>query len=199
MFIRVTPATHQIRYNTAEHNWAGTVATISTVYIHPQYEQGQLANNIALLRIRESFPRSIYKKVAFRCPGSEVDGEKLLVAGWGWLRDQSGQLSTQLRQVALPYAGSACARYYESIEKTIDEKMFCAGDLDHGGAGICNGDEGGAAVKKGKRKNYVIGIASYVYDCGQPKMISVFTFVSSYSEWIKSILGYFPDCNVLTS
>lgn len=77
--------------------------------------------------------------------------------------------------------------------------MFCAGDLDHGGAGICKGDEGGAAVKRlsnvnGTTKAVITGIASYVDACGQPKLISLFTKVSSYIEWIGNITGYLPNC-----
>ena len=122
-----------------------------------------------------------------------MEGEPLLVAGWGWIDDKVAQLTVDLRQVRLPYAGDSCARYYNGYgggrQWSVNGSLtFCAGDLDRGGAGICRGDEGGAAVSRrstgGQQRSIISGIASYVGACGQPKLISLFTRVSSYTHWI---------------
>lgn len=201
-FFSISTSTHQIRFNSATHNWAGKVVNIDLIVVHELFTPRQLSNNIALIRIRGTlFPAFITESVALRCPKTERDEEKLLVAGWGWILDKWGQLSVNLRQVMLPYAGDSCAQFYDSVlgKKVDSELMFCAGDLDHGGAGICKGDEGGAAVKKvtdgnGTTKAVITGIAAYVDACGQPKLISLFTRVGSYIDWISSVTGYVPSC-----
>ncbi|KAH9391271.1 hypothetical protein TYRP_006870 [Tyrophagus putrescentiae] len=143
----ITPATHQIRYNTNIHNFGGDIARVSSVYLHSSYNPGQLQNNIALISTVEEFPSIIYSNVRLRCGGYEVNNELLRVAGWGSTIDNSGLLSAKLRQVTLPYAGQSCRDYYSTVGITVDYNMFCAGSLETGGSGICVGDEGGAAVK----------------------------------------------------
>lgn len=164
------------------------------MYIHPDYQAGQLHSNIAVIRIVSSFPSYIYNQTALRCSEDEVNFERLTVAGWGYIRDQTGQLSTRLRQTELPYAGNTCKRYYQSIGQYIDETMFCAGDLDHGGTGICVGDLGGAAVKRVGSLNVITGVASHFNECGGPKLISLFTRVSSLNYWIRNNTGISFNC-----
>lgn len=190
----VTSATHQIRYNTAEHNWGGTVASIWQVVVHPQYTPGKLANNIGLIHTLENFPSNIFSNVALRCPDSKVSKEDLQVAGWGWTADLSGLLSPELRQVTLPYAADTCAKYYKDIGITVYGDMFCAGNLQTGGQGICEGDEGGAAVKKVGSVNVITGVASYFDQCGSPRTISLFTDVGTHFNWIKNYIHSTAAC-----
>ena len=215
----IDPATHQIRYNSIWNNWDGLIATISSVVVHERYNPRQprllLSNNIALVSIQERFPASITDYVTIRCASnspetSEREREPLYVAGWGWIKDESGQLTVKLRQIELPYAGDRCAPFYEKISKTVNGSLsFCAGDLDRGAAGICRGDEGGAAVKRvsltgnvANSKNFrsvITGIASYVDSCGKPKLISLFTRVSAFSAWIRAVIGKTssgPNCSL---
>ncbi len=187
--------------------------------VHERYNPRQprllLNNNIALVSIQERFPASITDYVTIRCASnspetSEREREPLYVAGWGWIKDESGQLTVKLRQIELPYAGDRCAPFYEKISKTVNGSLsFCAGDLDRGAAGICRGDEGGAAVKRvsltgnvANSKNFrsvITGIASYVDSCGKPKLISLFTRVSAFSAWIRAVIGKTssgPNCSL---
>ena len=68
-------------------------------------------------------------------------------------------------------------------------EQVCAGKLT-GGKDTCQGDSGGPVGIEilGRRvMHHVIGITSFGIDCGS-KVPSVYTRVSSYVDWIESIV-----------
>jgi tryptase len=75
----------------------------------------------------------------------------------------------------------------------VNDNMICAGDPNPPpGAELvqdaCNGDSGGPLIAKLDDKSIQVGIVSWGEGCGRPKLYGVYTRLSKYIEWIKSVV-----------
>ncbi|XP_028160515.1 venom serine protease Bi-VSP-like isoform X2 [Ostrinia furnacalis] len=93
------------------------------------------------------------------------------------------------------FSTAKCKRLYESPTRTIDDRVFCAGDseLEHDS---CNGDSGGPLVAEYKVEEfnrtfyYQLGVISYGYRCGEGPFVGVLTNVTHFMPWIRQkVLG----------
>lgn len=164
-------------------------STINAFIVHPDYEQNWRNNHdIAVLWLDDELPlgRLInYIQLPVQDEAIPI-GEMATVAGWGSTSEKDN-FSSNLRvtQVEIHENMQCMAR---SSLRTIDtnrinDQMICAGDRE-GDTGICYGDEGAPLIFNGIQ----IGIASYVGDCARPNFLASYTRVSSYINWINSVL-----------
>ncbi|XP_072396490.1 transmembrane protease serine 9-like [Diabrotica undecimpunctata] len=106
---------------------------------------------------------------------TEVPSEtSVITAGWG-LTEQA-ENSDGLLEVNIKTMDSRICKERLSHGDKFTERMICAGDLN-GKVGVCQGDQGGPLELNGT----LVGIASWVDDCGKP---AAYTKVASFVSWI---------------
>jgi secreted trypsin-like serine protease len=122
----------------------------------------------------------------------EQDGQNLTVAGWGRLKEYSPEDSTEppqqtmLLQVQVPIVNQDMCR--KLAYTSLKASQICAGDWENGGRDSCQGDSGGPIVYKNDNLTMLVGIVSYGTGCAREKLPGVYTRVSSFIDWIQSIM-----------
>lgn len=152
---------------------------VKAYYIHKDYQESPLRNDIAIVELKESFVWP--QKVTLGSdPYVTTPISDLTVAGWGVTNTVLDTTATTLRQVSVPFVSLArCQAQYGTY--TIDETSFCAG-YRAGGKDSCQGDSGGPIVDQSKRQ---VGIVSWGDGCAEPGKYGVYTNVAKYRDWIE--------------
>lgn len=89
----------------------------------------------------------------------------------------------ELRKVSLSVSEhQECLDIYADNDSKVTERMLCA-KVDEENA-TCSTDGGSPMIVDG----VLVGIASWVKECGNPLYPSVFTDVSTVSDWISQTL-----------
>ncbi|CAF1264609.1 unnamed protein product [Adineta ricciae] len=138
--------------------------TAKSFTIHPQYDAASYANDIALIRVNQSFVLNQYVQAACLLGGEPQPDDDAVVVGWG-SQILGGTINNTLQQA------------YTKIVL---------------GSSTCSGDLGGPVLAKYQGQYVVAGITSFVRDCkttGTGTYPNVFTRVAAYKAWIKSITG----------
>lgn len=175
----------QIRYNTLIVNFGGKQADISSFVPHPDFDSLHYTNNIALIHTAADLDITRFAQIP--CAMNTQLNALLQFAGWGSRKSDSNEANVDLQYIQIPFLELKCAPYHIDIGINMDDSMFCAGDYEHGGIGLCNGDEGGVANRPAT--SYAYGIGSFHLGCAQPRLTSVFTKVSNYKGWIQATTG----------
>ncbi|XP_063832543.1 venom protease-like [Ostrinia nubilalis] len=117
------------------------------------------------------------------------------VTGWGEAPEKRERPTYLAYAHVNIFPTAKCKRLYESPTRTIDGRVFCAGDseLEHDS---CNGDSGGPLVAEYKVEEfnrtfyYQLGVISYGYRCGEGPFVGVLTNVTHFMPWIRQkVLG----------
>lgn len=116
-----------------------------------------------------------------------VDGQKLVVTGWGAVREGGGiALDLQVVTVHLVKRAS-CENFYNGGDIQIHKSMICAGVLE-GGKDACQGDSGGPLVLQKNGSYEQVGVVSWGYGCARPNYPGVYSNVDYLREWIEEVL-----------
>ncbi|XP_028137099.1 CLIP domain-containing serine protease B10-like isoform X1 [Diabrotica virgifera virgifera] len=175
--------------NEIDCNYPTQDLAIEEIISHPNYEQKQQINDIALLRVTPiTFNDKNIKPVCLpRVKKSEFNPESVEVSGWG-LTKSLGRKSNILQMAFLKVVTpSKCQPFYQNLT-VIDDSRICAGGLvTKNDSNACSGDSGGPLQVQeripGVGYKYVQhGIVSFgVRQCNYP---AVFTKVDFYIKWI---------------
>ena len=94
---------------------------------HPSYDPDSAVNDIGLIRLAQTVPRSAFKPIAIRFfAGFPQPGRVTSVIGVGYT-SQEGPLSDDLRQVRLRVRdGAVCDEVFANFKESIE---ICAGGL----------------------------------------------------------------------
>ncbi|XP_070613100.1 hepatocyte growth factor activator isoform X2 [Erythrolamprus reginae] len=111
------------------------------------------------------------------------DHHKCLVAGWGYLQENSSRYSNVVQEALIPIIPDYKCQNVDVYGAEISENMFCAGYLD-GRSDACQGDSGGPLACERDGAFYLYGIVSWGDGCGKPKKPGVYTRVTNYIDWI---------------
>uniref|UniRef100_A0A2A4JFH6 Peptidase S1 domain-containing protein n=1 Tax=Heliothis virescens TaxID=7102 RepID=A0A2A4JFH6_HELVI len=156
--------------------------------VHPSYTgYPALANNIAIITLLTPFPAHAVTPLSLpSAPIEPADFTVCSVVGWG-AQNTSATASVSLRYASkYIYSQDLCTFQYSSVSNApnILPSMICATSYDIISAG-CDGDLGNALVCPGG----LTGILSVHNSCASVALPEVYTRVSNYTTWIRSVTG----------
>lgn len=181
-----------------EHNWenqdepqAHVDFAIRKKIVHESFESYEHLygrNDIALLELAE--PVVFRDHVAPIClPKADADFEGRVATVSGWGRVNSTQLlPTSLQRTAITITNKeSCRNWLAQNEPEIkfSEDWLCAGFVS-GGKTPCNGDSGSGLFLKRDGRAQLVGIASWLLECGDSFKPHVYTGISHFVDWINT-------------
>lgn len=149
------------------------------VRIHPSFNPGTLANDLALLQLAHPVAGS-----ARLDDGSASSiGSTALALGWGsTTAAPAGEFPDALRQTAIGVEpDTACTDVYGTGFDAAT--MLCAG-VPQGGRDTCQGDSGGPLVAGTPGNGVVIGFTSFGGTCGQPGAPGAYVRATVAAGWL---------------
>ena len=168
----------------------GVEAQIEQIFVHPQYNDETLKNDIALLKLVQAIDHML-PHVALATPEvmqqAVAPGDIVTISGWGRLAEE-GTSPSMLHEVHLPIVDQTTCNVPTSYNGDIDETQLCAG-LPQGGKDSCQGDSGGPLWVTYQEQHYLAGIVSFGEGCARPYLYGVYTRVERFNAWIASTLN----------
>ncbi|KAL4779899.1 trypsin-like cysteine/serine peptidase domain-containing protein [Aspergillus varians] len=174
-----------IRAGSSSSSSGGTVVKVSSITVHPDYDEDTVDNDISILTLAEdlTFGDTI---AAVDLPTSSslpTTGTVGTASGWGAL-EEGGGVSSTLQYVDVPVVSkSQCTSDYSGFN-VITASMFCAGE-EQGGKDGCQGDSGGPFVADG----VLIGITSWGNGCARAGYPGVYSSPAYFRDFIESVTG----------
>lgn len=166
---------------------------IASVTPHPNYRHSSNYYDIALIRLVRRVTFTRFVRPACLWQKGSINSTKAVATGWGQVQFAGGR-SDDLRKVSLNIIdNSDCRQLYETskqLRRGIVKSQMCAGYLQ-GGKDTCHGDSGGpiqVITPKNQCVFHIIGITSFGIACAAANTAAVYTRVSSYVDWIESIV-----------
>jgi len=160
--------------------------TVSRVTKHPWYSQNNgYPNDIAMLQLSSAAQLNSYVKTIPMAPSNapNFQGYSCYISGWGQTASTSSPNTLQEAPVDV-YTTSYCRSYLGS---SINDKQICVGDK--GTSSACYGDSGGPLVCYYNGAWTLAGATSWgKYNCPTSSP-AVYTRISAYRDWIRSISG----------
>ncbi|XP_055717836.1 mast cell protease 1A-like [Salvelinus fontinalis] len=158
-------------------------------HIHPGYNAKRLENDIMLLQLVKTTPKSkAVQQIPLPKKDQDIKAKSFCtVAGWG-ATETGGTVNPRLLEVNVTVVDrSSCQRSWGNTA-TITPSLICAGGTPADYKGFCQGDSGGPLVCKGT----AVGVVSFNQqgNCNEPQKPNVYTKISKYLSWIKSIIKY---------
>ncbi|KAL4608386.1 vitamin K-dependent protein C [Arapaima gigas] len=177
-------------YQRAKFEGTEVTVMVSEAFIHPDYNTHTVDNDIALLRLASPVPFKEF--IAPVClPSHQLaeqilhrNGTKTIITGWGKVDEQKNQFTSALNVIEVPLADHNFCSHV--MHDRVSENMLCAGKLGSR-RDACTGDSGGPMVTFYRGTWFLIGLVSWGDGCGHPEKLGIYTKVSNYLEWIKSI------------
>ncbi|CAH2987898.1 unnamed protein product [Chilo suppressalis] len=163
---------------------------------HPDYKPPGKYNDIALFELASDVTFSATIRPACLWSRNDMSGlRKALATGWGVTDTATRQTSKELQKVSLSLLqNSQCDQLLLSSRNRhwagFRDTQMCAGEL-RGGKDTCQGDSG-SPLQVTSRDNQcifnIIGITSFGRKCAESGMPAIYTRVSSYVDWIESVV-----------
>ena len=177
---------------------------VKKIVIHPNWNTVNNNNDIALLRLASNVAlggsgETKTQLIDLVSPSiGDLNGVDSWVTGWG--NTESVPLwPTQLYEVEVPIVANTVCNDASHYGGGITNNMLCAG-FDAGGKDSCQGDSGGPLVIMDVDGQYrLAGIVSWGDGCADPMLPGVYTRVSNYTTWVKSVITPAPTQKTFTS
>lgn len=166
---------------------------IAQIIIHPQYQPPQTYNDIALLRLapKVRFNKSIRPACIWQ--NNNINVTQAIATGWG-VTEFAGDKSDDLLKVLLNiYTPRECQPSFEinsKLPQGLVDSQLCAGNRGDR-KDTCQGDSGGPLQVVDPSNNcifHLVGVTSFGKSCGVANAPGVYTRVSSYIDWIESVV-----------
>jgi len=161
---------------------------VTTVQIHPCYNNDNLHHDVALLFLRDKFQEEPHiSPVCLPQPGTVWPGE-CVSNGWG--KDKfgaDGKYATVLKEVTLPLVDrTECQNLLKNTRLgpffELDKSFMCAGGQDK--RDTCKGDGGSPLTCELDGFQVQAGIVSWGIGCGEVGVPAVYTDVAAAACWI---------------
>lgn len=150
---------------------------------HPDSRPETIDHDLLLLQLSEkAVLGDAVRPLPWRREAHEIEAGTLCdVAGWGVVT-HAGRRPDRLQYLELPVMNRSTCNHRRYHDGTITESMLC---VESNRRDSCKGDSGGPLVCGGVAEGVLTSGARI---CGDRKKPSIFTSVSSYVNWIKSVL-----------
>nr|CAD7402648.1 unnamed protein product [Timema cristinae] len=169
---------------------------VASVVPYPGFNNGTLAHDIALVRLRHPAKRRAnIDVVCVPKQGSlfpeTTNDTSCVITGWG-RRNEGSSHSVVLKEIPLPlWHNSECQaalRQQFGQDYALPDTSLCAGAE---GRDACDGDGGGPLVCEKGGQWYQVGVVSFGIGCGRRNTPGVYTRVAMYQQWIMdTVLRY---------
>ncbi|XP_004401660.1 PREDICTED: neurotrypsin [Odobenus rosmarus divergens] len=164
---------------------------VQQIVIHREYRPDSSDYDIALVRLEGPEEQCVRfsSHVLPAClplhrERPQKTASSCYITGWG---DTGRAYSRTLQQAAIPLLPKRfCEERYKG---RFTGRMLCAGNLhEHKRVDSCQGDSGGPLMCVRAGESWVVyGITSWGYGCGAKDSPGVYTKVSAFVPWIKSV------------
>uniref|UniRef100_A0A8C3SQ38 Peptidase S1 domain-containing protein n=1 Tax=Chelydra serpentina TaxID=8475 RepID=A0A8C3SQ38_CHESE len=167
-------------------------SSVREILVHSEFRIETFENDIALFKLYKSVSYNDYIQpicLPFVHIHRNINNQtKCFISGWGSISEK-GESSPILQEAQVNIIPSDICNGFEWYAGMINNNMFCAG-LESGGIDSCQGDSGGPLVcyHLDTSKYYLIGITSFGFGCGRPKLPGIYVRVSQYKKWINARL-----------
>ncbi|XP_039300144.1 trypsin-like [Nilaparvata lugens] len=161
---------------------------------HPYYDSETVDNDIALLKFGTTgrapsghLPNPVCLPRGYQAlpPTSSL----CTIIGWGKRKDTDHYGTDILHEAQVPIVSTdECREVYE--EYRITDNMFCAG-YRGGRMDSCSGDSGGPLLCRESADSLrwtIHGITSFGEGCGRRGKFGIYTRMSNYVKWTKSVM-----------
>ncbi|CAF4231175.1 unnamed protein product [Rotaria sordida] len=174
------------------------IRQVDQIYIHPNYTENsnQYMNDIAILRLSQSL-RIVNDQLISRTCIPTIDdewidvsqyasnGSQLVVTGWNIINTSNISKSEILQQAEIfVMDDSETSNCYVSDDQR--QTQFCAGRYGNDKEICYGGDSGSPAFQREGMRWTQVGLTSH---CRTSSGHGVFTRLTAYVDWIKSILS----------
>nr|A6MFK7.1 RecName: Full=Venom prothrombin activator vestarin-D1; Short=vPA; AltName: Full=Venom coagulation factor Xa-like protease; Contains: RecName: Full=Vestarin-D1 light chain; Contains: RecName: Full=Vestarin-D1 heavy chain; Flags: Precursor [Demansia vestigiata]ABK63547.1 vestarin D variant 1 precursor [Demansia vestigiata] len=163
--------------------------SVDKVYTHPKYVHVTNDYDIAIIQLKT--PIQFSENVVPAClPTADFANHVLMkqdfgiVSGFGRI-EEKGPTSNILKVVMVPYVDRHTCILSTKIP--ITRNMFCAG-YGNQPEDACEGDSGGPHITAYKDTHFLTGIVSWGEGCGRDGKYGIYTKVSNFLPWIKTIM-----------
>ncbi|XP_040904994.1 plasminogen activator, urokinase a [Toxotes jaculatrix] len=167
--------------------------TVEKLIIHENYNDSNLNNDIALLKIKSHNGGCAVKSPSTRTvclPPVHTQlpaGFQCSIAGFGKESYGAWRYSQRLKQTQVRLISQAeCTELYP--EHRITENMICAGSPSWS-TDACEGDSGGPLVCEMSDRMFIFGVVSWGEDCAKKNKPGVYTQVTNYNDWMAEKTG----------
>ncbi|MEM8862827.1 MAG: serine protease [Chloroflexota bacterium] len=180
----------------------GVIQKVEKIYVHPDYDEFTLENDIALLHLEISpkvFDGNLATdpiRLSIRLPRQEDfnwlnrDFTALNVAGWGTPAEGSVTTVINLQRVQVPlFNHGLCQDNYGFFGDQVTDTMLCAGFIS-GEFDACQGDSGGpifyrpTELSQFSSQPILVGVVSWGRGCGRADLPGIYTSVSHFLPWL---------------
>ncbi|XP_032673020.1 uncharacterized protein LOC116844945 isoform X2 [Odontomachus brunneus] len=168
---------------------------IVSVYVHPEFYAGTLANDIAILKLAYDVDYVKNPHISPACLPNQYDdftGVRCWTTGWG--KDAFGDFGKYqniLKEVDVRVVSNyVCEQQMKQTRLgpsfNLHKGFVCAGGEE--GKDACKGDGGGPMVCERNGRWQLAGVVSWGIGCGNAGVPGVYVRVSHYLDWIRQIV-----------
>jgi len=173
---------HDLTYQSNRERACKVIMTVP----HPQYHG--ISHDVMMMKIKcnnKGMGQYIEPAILPSFMHDLEPGSKCEVCGWGNTNSKPGEYTEaqSLKCVELPIISTQRCNAPNSYAGAIHEDIMCVGYMT-GGQDSCQGDSGGPAICNGRVHGLVMG----GNQCAQANFPGVYTRLSHYIPWIRSIL-----------
>ncbi|XP_054686376.1 coagulation factor X-like [Grus americana] len=162
---------------------------VEKIIPHAEFDNKTYDSDIALLKLEE--PITFSEDVIPAClPEKDFANNILMsqtfgiVSGFGRTFERA-QLVKRMKVLQIPYVNRRTCKL--ALYSPVTENMFCAG-YDKDGRDACQGDGGGPHVTQYNGTYFVTGVISWGEGCGRQGKYGVYTKLSKFLPWVRSVL-----------
>ncbi|XP_018420029.1 PREDICTED: transmembrane protease serine 12 [Nanorana parkeri] len=164
---------------------SGTISAVTGIYVHENFDNRTLDNDIALIHLASSIKYTDYiQPICLATEELAVDNStSCFITGWGDTAE--GEMSNILQEAQVKIIPSSICNRQEWYNGTISDNMICAG-YEFGGIDSCQGDSGGPFVCyiAARGRFYQLGITSFGQGCAESRHPGVYIKVENYGYWM---------------